>query len=73
MPTSLLIKDDRHDGARSLQRSDHLAALATQSLIAEAELTPKAGLVIRGCDRVLYTTTGTSLAITLRSFSFAIR
>jgi triphosphoribosyl-dephospho-CoA synthase len=46
MPSSLLI-DDRHDGARSLQRSDHLAALATQSLIAEAELTPKAGLVDR--------------------------
>ena len=47
MRTSLLIKNDRHDGARSLQRSDHLAALATQSLIAEAELTPKAGLVDR--------------------------
>jgi triphosphoribosyl-dephospho-CoA synthase len=47
MRTSLLIKDDRHDGARSLQRSDHLAALATQSLIAEAELTPKPGLVDR--------------------------
>jgi len=47
MRTSLLIKDDRHDGARSLQRSDRLAALATQSLIAEAELTPKAGLVDR--------------------------
>jgi triphosphoribosyl-dephospho-CoA synthase len=47
MRTSLLIKDDRHDGAQTLQRSDHLAALATQSLIAEAELTPKAGLVDR--------------------------
>ena len=47
MPTSVLIKGDRHDGAQSLQRSDHLAALATQSLNAEAELTPKAGLVDR--------------------------
>src|SRR5580698_3222639 len=47
MRTSLLIKDDRHDGARNLQRSGHLAALATQSLIAEAELTPKPGLVDR--------------------------
>jgi triphosphoribosyl-dephospho-CoA synthase len=47
MRTGLLIQDDRHDGARSIQRSDHLAALATQSLIAEAELTPKAGLVDR--------------------------
>jgi triphosphoribosyl-dephospho-CoA synthase len=47
MRTTLFIKDDRHDGARSLQRSDHLAALATQSLIAEAELTPKPGLVDR--------------------------
>src|ERR1700733_5737271 len=47
MRTSLLTKEDRHDGARSRQRSDHLAALATQSLIAEAELTPKAGLVDR--------------------------
>ena len=47
MRTNLLIKDDRHDGARSLRRSDHLAALATQSLIAEAELTPKPGLVDR--------------------------
>src|SRR5271155_1360744 len=47
MRTSLLIKDDRHDGARTLRRTDHLAALATQSLIAEAELTPKPGLVDR--------------------------
>jgi triphosphoribosyl-dephospho-CoA synthase len=47
MWTSLLIKDNRHDGAQTLQRSDHLAALATQSLIAEAQLTPKAGLVDR--------------------------
>src|SRR6202161_3906531 len=47
MRTNLLIKDDRHDGARSLRRSDHLAALATQALIAEAELTPKPGLVDR--------------------------
>src|SRR5580700_8568503 len=47
MRTSLLVKDDRHDGAQTLLRSDHLAALATQSLIAEAELTPKPGLVDR--------------------------
>jgi triphosphoribosyl-dephospho-CoA synthase len=31
--------------ARNLQRSNRLAALATQALIAEAELTPKPGLV----------------------------
>src|SRR5580658_6898818 len=47
MRSSLLIKDGRHDGAQTLLRSDHLAALATQSLIAEAELTPKPGLVDR--------------------------
>jgi len=47
MRTSLLVKDDRHDGAQTLLRSDHLASLATQSLIAEAELTPKPGLVDR--------------------------
>ena len=45
MHGSLLIAGDRQDGAQTLQRSDHLAALATQSLIAEAELTPKPGLV----------------------------
>jgi triphosphoribosyl-dephospho-CoA synthase len=45
MHRSLLIAGDRQDGAQTLLRSDHLAALATQSLIAEAELTPKPGLV----------------------------
>jgi triphosphoribosyl-dephospho-CoA synthase len=35
----------KHDAARNLQRSNRLAALATQALIAEAELTPKPGLV----------------------------
>jgi triphosphoribosyl-dephospho-CoA synthase len=35
----------QHDAARNLQRSNRLAALATQALIAEAELTPKPGLV----------------------------
>ena len=47
MHRSLLIAGDRQDGAQTLLRSDHLAALATQSLIAEAELTPKPGLVDR--------------------------
>src|ERR1700684_1789488 len=47
MHRSLLIAGDRQDRARTLLRSDHLAALATQSLIAEAELTPKPGLVDR--------------------------
>jgi triphosphoribosyl-dephospho-CoA synthase len=45
MQRSLLIVDNRQDGAQILQRSDHFASLATQSLIAEAELTPKPGLV----------------------------
>jgi triphosphoribosyl-dephospho-CoA synthase len=45
MHRSLLIAGDRRDGAQTLLRSDHLAALATQSLIAEAKLTPKPGLV----------------------------
>src|ERR1700722_7650635 len=47
MHRSLLIAGDRQDRAQTGRRSDHLAALATQSLIAEAELTPKAGLVDR--------------------------
>jgi triphosphoribosyl-dephospho-CoA synthase len=47
MHRSLLIAGDRQDGAQTLRRTDHLAALATQSLIAEAELTPKPGLVDR--------------------------
>jgi triphosphoribosyl-dephospho-CoA synthase len=47
MHRSLLIAGDRQDRARTLRRTDHLAALATQSLIAEAELTPKPGLVDR--------------------------
>ena len=34
MHRSLLIAGDRQDGAQTLLRSDHLAALATQSLIA---------------------------------------
>jgi triphosphoribosyl-dephospho-CoA synthase len=34
-----------HESAPHRQRSEHLAALATQALIAEAELTPKPGLV----------------------------
>jgi triphosphoribosyl-dephospho-CoA synthase len=45
MHGSLLIAGDRQDGSQTLQRSDRLAALATQSLIAEADLTPKPGLV----------------------------
>ena len=45
MHRSLLIAGDRQDRAQTGRRSDHLAALATQSLIAEAELTPKPGLV----------------------------
>ena len=45
MHGSLLTAGDRQDAAQTLRRSDHLAALATQSLIAEAELTPKPGLV----------------------------
>ena len=45
MQGSLLIAGDRQAGAQSLLRSDHLAVLATQALIAEAELTPKPGLV----------------------------
>jgi triphosphoribosyl-dephospho-CoA synthetase len=47
MHRSLLIAGDRQDRAQTLRRTDHLAALATQSLIAEAELTPKPGLVDR--------------------------
>src|ERR1700685_243233 len=47
MHRSLLIAGDRQYTARTLRRTDHLAALATQSLIAEAELTPKPGLVDR--------------------------
>jgi triphosphoribosyl-dephospho-CoA synthase len=35
------------DAGEQLQRGDHLAALARQALIAEAELTPKPGLVDR--------------------------
>ena len=50
MRGSLLIAGDKRDGPRTLLRSNHFAALATQSLIAEAELTPKPGLVDqRGC------------------------
>jgi triphosphoribosyl-dephospho-CoA synthase len=41
----LLVAGDTQDGAQILRRSDHLAALATRSLIAEAELAPKPGLV----------------------------
>jgi len=47
MHRSLLIAGDRQDRAQTGRRSDHVAALATQSLIAEAELTPKPGLVDR--------------------------
>lgn len=47
MQTSFHIKNDRYGVAQTLLRSNHLAALATQSLIAEAELTPKPGLVDR--------------------------
>src|SRR5580692_8115657 len=47
MHRSLLIAGDRQDRAQTLRRTDHLATLATQSLIAEAELTPKPGLVDR--------------------------
>ena len=47
MRGTLLIAGDRQDGAQNLLRSNRLAALATQSLIAEAELTPKPGLVDR--------------------------
>ena len=35
------------DAGEELQLGDHLAALARQALIAEAELTPKPGLVDR--------------------------
>jgi len=42
---SFLVAGDRQHGAQTLRSSAHLAALATQSLIAEAELTPKPGLV----------------------------
>jgi triphosphoribosyl-dephospho-CoA synthase len=47
MHGGLLQATDRQDGALTPQPSDHLATLATQSLIAEAELTPKPGLVDR--------------------------
>jgi triphosphoribosyl-dephospho-CoA synthase len=45
MRGSLLTAGDKRNGRRNLLRSNHLAALATRSLIAEAELTPKPGLV----------------------------
>ena len=47
MHGGLLQATDSQDGAQPPQPSDHLATLATQSLIAEAELTPKPGLVDR--------------------------
>src|ERR1700728_3659111 len=47
MHRSLLMAGDRQDRAQTGRRSDHVAALAQQSLIAEAELTPKPGLVDR--------------------------
>lgn len=47
MHASLLTASRINDAARKQQLADHLAALATQSLIAEAELTPKPGLVDR--------------------------
>src|ERR1700683_2192973 len=47
MRGTLLIAGDKQGGTKNLLRSDRLATLATQSLIAEAELTPKPGLVDR--------------------------
>jgi len=54
MRTSLLVEDDRHDGVHGTAQSHRLASsanrlgsLARQALIAEAELTPKPGLVDR--------------------------
>ena len=47
MGTGHLITDDRPVAMRSTKRSLRLAALASQALIAEAELTPKPGLVDR--------------------------
>jgi triphosphoribosyl-dephospho-CoA synthase len=47
MRGTVLIAGDKQDGAENLLRSDRLATLVTQSLIAEAELTPKPGLVDR--------------------------
>src|ERR1700689_4903327 len=47
MRGTLLVAGDKQDGAENLLPSDRLATLATQSLIAEAELTPKPGLVDR--------------------------
>jgi hypothetical protein len=42
-----VLADRIRDASRSRQRSRHLGALASQALIAEAELTPKPGLVDR--------------------------
>jgi triphosphoribosyl-dephospho-CoA synthase len=47
MHANLLAASEMHDAAGNLQLSDRLAALATHALIAEAELTPKPGLVDR--------------------------
>ena len=41
------LRKNRHDSTRARERSRLLAALASQALIAEAELTPKPGLVDR--------------------------
>ena len=47
MHTSLLIASDRHDVLSSTKRSRWLGSLARQALLADAELTPKPGLVDR--------------------------
>ncbi len=47
MQTTTLHAVDRGDSDPRVQRSKYLGALATQALIAEAELTPKPGLVDR--------------------------
>jgi triphosphoribosyl-dephospho-CoA synthase len=47
MHGNFLTVSDRQNAAQVQPLSEHLAALATQALIAEAELTPKPGLVDR--------------------------
>src|SRR5271170_1592711 len=47
MRTSLLIANDRRYPLHGTEYANLLASLASQSLIAEAELTPKPGLVDR--------------------------
>src|SRR5580658_1809895 len=75
MHRSLLIAGDRQDRAQTGRRSDHVAALATQSLIAEAELTPKPGLVDRrgsGAHKDLSLKVMTKSAIVLEPYFAAI-